>query len=308
VDISDIKAVAAKLKDPRLSDAKDTELISALQARGFLAHKPVPPSKPAEFDLERIRGKRVRFGIVSDTHFGSKFQQPTLLREHLRYMKKRKVDAILMPGDVFDGAVSMHAGFVYETFLHGSDAQLDYGSEVLIPEADRLGVPWYLINGNHDFSLFREGGTDIVARLCERSKWFNYLSPETDGNAMGSVGYVKFGQLLVQLCHPHLGSTRTRSYRVERWIEELSPEAKPHVVIMGNFHKVLQLDYRNVFALMVPSFQAQSTWMASKGIASYVGSAILEMGVEPRGMAPSINVEWLIERVPNQGDWPGGKK
>ena len=75
---------------------------------------------------------------------------------------------------------------------------------------------------------------------------------------------------------------------------------------MGNFHKVLQLEYRNVFALMVPSFQAQSAWMASKAIASYVGSAILEVGVDPLGMAPSVQVEWLLERVPRENDWPGG--
>lgn len=290
-----------------IAAAADKDLIAELQNRGYLAHKPEPSAKAVDFDLSRLRGDRVRLGIISDTHFGSKFQQPTLLLQHLRYMEKRKVDAILFGGDAFDGAVSMHPGFVYETFLHGSDAQLEYGSEVILPAAERLGVPWYVIAGNHDASLFKEGGTDIVARLCKQSPLLNYLDPEMDGNARGSIGFVRFGSVLVQLCHPHMGGTRVRSYRMERWVEELSSENKPHVVAMGNFHKVLQTDYRNVFGLMLPSFQAQSTWMASKGIASYVGSCILEIGTELRGLAPSIQVEWLIERVPNQGDWPGGK-
>ena len=286
-----------------VATAKDDELISELQRRGYLAHKPQPATHVADHDLQ---GDRIRFGVVSDTHFGSKFQQPTLLVEHLRYMRKRKVHAILLPGDVTDGSTQMHPGFEYELWSHGADAQVEAAANVLIPEADRMKIPWYLIGGNHDASHFKQGGTDVVARLCELSEWFHYLTPDRDGNARGSVGNVRFGKLLVQLCHPHMGSAYALSYRMQKWIEALSPENKPHLVVMGNFHKVLQMDYRNVFGLMVPAFQSQSAWMASKMIASHVGSGILEVGVEPKGMTPSVQMEWLLERVPNQGDWPGG--
>jgi predicted phosphodiesterase len=282
----------------------DQELLEELQARGYLAHKPAPAVKPVEFDLGRLRGDRVRIGVISDTHFGSKFQQPSLLVEHLRYMKRRKVDVVMVGGDVTDGSTKMHPGFEYELWAHGSDAQVQAAADVLVPEAQRLKVPWFFIGGNHDFSHWKSAGVDVIAQLCRESEWFRYISPG-GANARGSIGHLKFGRLAVQICHPHMGSAYALSYRPQKWIEQLSSENKPHLVLMGNFHKCLQLDYRNVFALLLPSFQAQSAWMASKGISSYIGSCILEVGMEPKGMTPSVQVEWLLERVPKEKDWPG---
>ena len=303
--MSDVTDWAASKGLAPLSDADDQTLIEELQGRGYLAHRPEPAVKPVAFDMDRIRGDRVRIGVISDTHFGSKFQQPTYLIEHLEYMRKRKVDLIVHAGDVTDGSVHMHPGFEYELWAHGVDAQIKAAAQVLTPAAARLKVPWYFIGGNHDASHTKSAGVDVVNWLCGQSEWFNYLAPE-QGGSRNSVGWLRFGSLEVQVCHPHMGSAYALSYRPQKWIEQLAPENKPHLVLMGNFHKCLQLDYRNVFALLLPSFQAQSGWMASKGISSYVGSAVLEVGLEPRGLAPSVQVEWLLERVPRQGDWPGG--
>jgi Icc-related predicted phosphoesterase len=217
-------------------------------------------------------------------------------------MKKQRVDAICFAGDVTDGGTKMHPGFEYETFSHGADAQEEEAADILIPEAERLRVPWYVIGGNHDNSHYKQGGIDIVERLCRRSDWFNYLSPGL-GNARNSVGFIRIGRLLVEICHPHMGSAYAWSYRGQKWIEALSPENKPHLVLMGNFHKPLQMDYRNIHYLMLPAYQSQSSWMASKSLVSTVGSAILEVGTEPMGLSPSIKLEWLIERVPREKDW-----
>jgi predicted phosphodiesterase len=299
----DVDALVKKAVQPE-KQWTDQQLIEELQTRGYLAHKPQPANTPTDFEIDRLRGDRIRIGVISDTHFGSKFQQPSLLVEHLRYMKRRKVDAIMVGGDVTDGSTRMHPGFEYELWAHGSDAQLQAAAEVLVPEAQRMKVPWYFIGGNHDFSHWKSAGVDVVSGLCDQSDWFRYIQPGGP-NARGSTGHVKVGRLLVQICHPHMGSAYALSYRPQKWIEQLSSENKPHLVLMGNFHKCLQLDYRNVFALLLPSFQAQSAWMASKGISSYIGSVILEVGTEPKGMTPSVQVEWLLERVPKEKDWPG---
>jgi predicted phosphodiesterase len=276
------------------------DAINAAERAGYLVHKPTPSAPVVSIDPGRIRGKkRVRLGILSDWHAGSKFQQPTYLREHYARMRRRGIDALLAPGDLTDGSTAMHAGFEYELWAHGFDAQVDAAAD-MVPQ-DKIEK--FLIGGNHDASHTKADGGDPIRAIAEKRRDMTYLSPG-EGNHQGSIGYVRFGDVLVQMCHPHLGGTRVRSYRMERWIEELTPENKPHVVIMGNFHKVLQQDYRNVFGLMVPSYQAQSTWMASKGISSYIGGCILEFGYETRGIAPSIQVEWLIERIPKENDWP----
>lgn len=287
---------------PDLTEAQDEKLLEEIQRRGYLAHKPQPAVKPADFDVSRLKGQRLRLGVISDLHFGSKFQQPTYLVEHLRYMRQQKVSAILVPGDICDGSTKMHPGFEYEIWAHGADAQVKAAADVLVPEAQRLKIPWYLIGGNHDNSFWKTDGSDVVARLCEQSEWFNYLSPG-QGNSRNSVGWVRFGRLLVELCHPHMGSAYAYSYRGQKWIEALSSENKPHLVFMGNFHKPLWMEYRNVSFFQLPAFQAQSAWMASKALVSVVGSVIVEVGIDVRGMAPSTSHEFLIERVPKEGDW-----
>ncbi len=293
------------LFDDPVEQADDQELIEELQKRGWLAHKPEPAIKPVKFDKKRIEGKRVKLGVISDTHFGSKFQQPTLLKEHLNYMRTQEVDAILHGGDITDGAVSMHPGFEYELWAHGADAQVEYACEVMIPEADKMKVPWYFIGGNHDNSHFKAAGTDVADRICRESKWFNYLSPG-QGNSRNSIGYVEFGNLMVQVSHPHKGSSYALSYTGQKWIEQLSSANKPHLALQGNFHKSLWMEYRNVSYFMLPAFQAQTAWMAAKGIANVCGSVIIDVGTDPHGMAPSIIPQFLIERAPNENDWPGG--
>ncbi len=278
---------------------KDAELVRLAEERGYVVHKPRPPREPAVLDISRIRGSRVKIGVLSDLHAGSKFSQRTFARQHAKLMKREGCSAILVPGDLTDGAPSMHPGFEFETWATGFDAQVKAALDML-PE---VGIPYHFIGGNHDASHFKAAGADIVQNICERRDDFFYHGPEqSHRNFQGSVGYMEIGDVLLQLCHPHLGSTRTRSYRLETWIENLSPP-RPNIVCMGNFHKPVQGIFRGVWGIMVPSFQSQSTWMASKGIESVVGSTILEFGTVTKGLAPELTVRWIVEWEPRSNDW-----
>jgi predicted phosphodiesterase len=282
---------------------RDDDLIRLAEERGYVIHKPMPPTEPIELDLSRVRGNRVKLGIISDPHFGSKYQQPTYLREHARLMKREGCTAILMPGDVTDGSPSMHPGFVYETWAQGFDAQKAAAIEY-IPD---LGIPWWLMGGNHDASHYKAAGADIVKAICEARDDLHYVGPEqSSANFAGSVAWFNIGEVRLQMCHPHLGSTRTRSYRLETWIENLQPP-RPQIVCMGNFHKVVQGIFRGVWGLMVPSYQSQSAWMASKSIESMVGGAIIEFGTVTKGLAPELSIRWLMEWEPRANDWPGAR-
>lgn len=281
----------------------DKDLVRLAEQRGYIIHKPAPPREPVELDIGRIKGDRVRIGILSDPHFGSKWQQATYFREHAELMAREGCTAIIIAGDVTDGATSMHPGFEYGLWALGYDAQKRAALEG-IPE---VGVPWYLIGGNHDASHYKAAGADIIKAICDERDDLHYLGPEQNSKSfVGSIGYLTVGEVLVQVCHPHLGGTRVRSYRLETWIENLSPP-KPSIVVMGNFHKMVEIFYRGVWGLLVPSFQAQTAWMASKAIESIVGGAIIEFGTVTKGLASEMTVHWIIEREVRVNDWPGGR-
>lgn len=281
----------------------DTDIVRLAEERGYVIHKPSPPREPVELDLARLRGKRVRLGIISDTHWGSKFQQRTFVQQHARLMRREGCTAILVPGDITDGSSKMHPGFEYETWATGFDAQVRAAVEGF-PD---VGIPYYVIGGNHDASHYKAAGADVVKAVCDQRPDMHYLGPaQSSKNFAGSIGYLQVGEALIQLCHPHLGGTRTRSYRLETWIENLSPP-KPNIVVMGNFHKMVEILYRGVWGLLVPSYQAQTSWMASKAIESIVGGAIIEFGTVTKGLAPELSTRWLIEWEPRTHDWPGAR-
>lgn len=281
------------------SDIKDADLIRLAEERGYVIHRPSPPVRPLiEADTSQIRGSRVRIAVISDTHFGSKYQQTTHLRNFLHYaVKERGVSMILHGGDITDGPFKRHHN-PHEVWLHDFRAMARYSSsEDALPE---LGVPYKIISGNHDDWWLDDGGPDIVEEICNRRDDFEYL---------GRVGaFVRFGEVTVEIMHPNMGGAYALSYNLQKHIEGMPPDEKPNIYLAGNFHKSIHLPgYRNVEGFLLPSYQSRSHWMRGKRLASVVGGLILEFGITAKGLAASFNTEWVIERVPLNDDWPGAE-
>jgi len=271
--------------------------IEALEREGYLVRKPAPlVAKTIDVDFARLQGDRVRIGVISDTHFGSIYQQPTLMTSFLRYARKKRVSAILHCGDVTDGPFRRHRN-PHEVWLHTWASMRDYAATVL----PKLGIPYYFVSGNHDDWFLEDGGPDVVESICEAREDFNYLGR--------TQGFLRFGKVLVELFHPNKGGAYALSYNTQKDIEQMAPEDKPHIYLAGNHHKALHLPgYRNVEGFLLPAYQSRSHWMQGKRLASVVGGVILEFGTDARGIAPSLSTEWVLERVPQANDFPGSHR
>jgi predicted phosphodiesterase len=281
--------LATYLQEQRSAEVKDEDLVRIAEERGYVIHKPQPPEPVAELDTSRIRGDRYRLAVVSDTHLGSKYQQPTALRDFLAYARRQKVDAIVHAGDVTDGPWKRHRN-VHEQWLHGAGPQRDYAIATL-PD---IGRAWYLISGNHD-DWHLEDGTEIVKDIADARDDFTYLGR--------SDGYVRLGDVLIHLVHPNSGSAYAYSYRLQKLIESYAPQRRPNVALVGNYHKTAMVDARNVAAFLLPSFQSQTPWMAGKALVSDVGGLIIEFGSVTKGLAGSLRFEWVSFREPRENDW-----
>lgn len=268
--------------------------IAQVERNGFVVHKPEPAVPVLEFDTSRIRGDRVRIGIVSDTHFGSNYQQTTYLAEFMRYAARvRKVDCFLHGGDMSDGPFEAHRGAIHEMWTGTYDGQ----RQASIEQYPDTGKPTKIISGNHDEFYLGNAGGDIVQDVCRARDDMTYIG--------GSEGYVRFGDVVVGIMHPHDGSSYALSYKLQKRVESLSPENKPNVLLLGNYHKTCHVPaYRNVEGFLLPSFQSQTGWMARKGIASIIGGLILEFGISTKGLAPSFQTEWVLYREPLKDDHP----
>jgi predicted phosphodiesterase len=270
------------------------EAVKTAERAGYIVHKPQPKDATARrIDVSDLSGTdRLKIAVVSCTHFGSKYQQPTALRKFCEYATSvADVDLFVHAGDFGDGPTSRHKN-PQEVFKHDYDATLDY----LVETLPVTGKPWKIISGNHDDWWTLDGGPDMVKAFCAKRDDAEYLGR--------SLGYLEFKNTSIEVIHLNTGTGYAYSYKPQKHIESLDPARKPNVALIGNFHKFCAIYYRNVLGIQLPSFQRQSAWMAGKSLVSEVGGVILEIGLTRKGLAPSTKFEVVYTFEPKENDWP----
>jgi len=121
-------------------------LLAEVKAKGYFVSK-VPPSRSGlkfKADLKRWKGNVYRFGVISCTHLGSKYQQISHLHSFYGLCKKEGVYTVFHCGDVVDGE-KIYRGMEYELFAHGADQQVDYAVK-FYPRVE--GIVTKAISGN----------------------------------------------------------------------------------------------------------------------------------------------------------------
>ena len=266
-----------------ITDFTTDEVVQELQDRGyFIARTPLARrGKTHKSDLSRWSGEKYRFGIVTDTHLGSRYQQVSHLYSFYALCARRRIDTILHCGDLVDGE-RMYRGQEYEIFVHGYDAQLAYACDVY---PKRKNIKTLMISGNHDQSFVKSAGANIVRAFCARRDDITYLGDDW--------AVVQFGNVQVALFHGRGGVAYARSYRGQKVIEQLAPEQKPNMLFMGHYHVPCHLPgYRNVEMLQLGCFQSQTPYLVGKGLYPFVSGVIVTIQEDEGGIA-KVLYEWV---------------
>lgn len=290
------KSLAEFAAEEAKTQLSDEELVGEAQQRGFIITKPLRQAKIHTFDPQLIKGKTVKLGIVSDTHMGSKHQQMTYLHQFYRYAEKRGVSAFLHAGDWFDGSFKMHRDMAYRgVWLHGYDAQLEYGVKHY-PKPKRADLKTFGIAGNHDESFSNDTGADIVRALSKERDDIIYLGYPS--------AYFDVGPIRILLRHPAGGPGYSLSYMLQKFIDGLTSELKPHVLLTGHYHVATHLPgYRNVEAFLLPCFKSMDIYLDRKGLHPVIGGVILEFDYGADGLR-SVRPEFVTFRKPVPNDFP----
>lgn len=137
---------------------------------------------------------KVKFGVVSDTHFGSKQQQETLLNLAYEDFEKNNIITVLHCGDISDG-LSHRPEHKYEVFALGADEQAEY---IIQNYPKKESIKTYFILGNHDGWHFKNGGVDIGKVISNSREDMIYLGSQQ--------ATVVLNNCKVRLFHPLDGS------------------------------------------------------------------------------------------------------
>jgi hypothetical protein len=274
-----------------LEDIKDNGyLVEEIDGLIKLAKTPVSECKT--YNKSWNGDKIIRFGVVSDTHLGSKWQQITFLHKLYDIFKQEGITTVYNTGDLTEGC-KMRQGHEYEIFLHGADEQADY---VINNYPKREGITTEFITGNHDHSHIKNGGIDIGRQIAKERPDMVYL-----GLSNAKVNITP--NCTVELNHPLDGSAYALSYAPQKTIDSMSGGEKPNILLNGHHHKAFYMFYRNIHAFETATTQAQTRWMRGKRIAAHVGGWIINVHVNDDGEVTRCIGEFIPCYKPLEKDW-----
>lgn len=228
-----------------------------------------------------------RFGVVSDTHYGSLWERPDLVQKAYRIMRREGIRSVYHAGDFCEGS-GMRRGHEHELAVVGADAQVRHALNV---HPHFKGMTTYFILGRHDLSFHKNAGHNIAAALAARDDLVSLGGEQVGHQVVGTTSAwvpLKIGKTTINMLleHPGKGTAYALSYQVQKMIEALPGGRKPEILVVGHYHKAEFLpNYRNVAAFQAGCLESQTDWMREHNIAAHVGFWMTEVRATRQGLA-----------------------
>jgi hypothetical protein len=251
--------------------------------------EPVTHEHRDDWDGRRV----IRFGVASDPHLASKYQQLAHLNHFYDICEREGISIVYVPGDLTEGIYTRRQGHIHERFLHSVDEQEQY---IIDHWPRRKGVRTRFVLGNHDTTHIQNSGHDIGKPIHAAREDMDYL-----GQLNARVYLTP--NCILELNHPLDGAAYALSYSLQKYIESIQGGTKPNILLNGHHHKAMYLFYRNIHAFEAGTFQAQSSWMKGKRLAAHMGGWIVQVTVDRDGTIERCDNTFIPYYKVIEHDW-----
>ena len=231
-------------------------------AAGGKHHNP----QHAPITADWFRGETMRFGVITDTHIGSKYFREDWFDGAVDRFHEYGVDFVMHVGDITEG-MSNRPGQIYELDHLGYTAQRD----VAVEQMRKIERTVYVIDGNHDRWFAKSNGAYVVPDICDRVDDMHFIGHD--------MGVLTIGGIDIMMWHGEDGSSYAHSYRLQKVIEALPGGSKPNILLAGHVHKMGYFFIRNIHAVSAGCLQEQTAWMRGKRLEAHTGFWIIECDV-----------------------------
>ena len=226
--------------------------------------------------------KIIRFGVCSDNQLNSKYTQISHAHKLYDIYEEEGIKTVYHAGDLDEGE-KMRPGHEYECYTQGAD---DHVEEIVKNYPQRKDIKTYFITGNHDLSIVKRAGYDIGPAISQKRSDMVYL-----GQNWATINLTP--NCVLEVRHPGDGTAYAISYKLQKMIDAMSGGEKPNILVVGHYHKVEYLFYRNIHVYQTGCLQAQTPWMKGKQIAAMMGGWIIEAHVDGDGTVTRIKHEFI---------------
>lgn len=229
------------------------------------------------YNLSTDDKNEFKFVAISDTRFGSKAQQLSILNDiyykayELGYMN------VIHCGNMTEGIYPISNIYADTVFLDDTLRQVDYIVKYY-PKIE--GMKTYFITSSKDEKHLKTNKIDIGKRISEQRDDMIYLGYNSCTLMIDNTSMLIF--------NPKIGKTYTVSYRPQQQIDSFRSEDKPDILLYGGLLQMEKFNYRNVCCISVPSVCATTKEMNDKRYSNTIGAWYITIKTDSRGNFESI--------------------
>ena len=217
-------------------------------------------------------GDWFRYGLVGDTHLGSKEERLSELHQQYELFKREGITTVFHAGNTVDGYVPrINGGSVFEPSIDGQ-AQ---GFVDNYPA--HKGIVTHFITGDDHEGWWQKEGfnfgayLEMVARNAERTDLRYIGHVESDVELKPKSGGPS---TIIKVQHPGGGSSYARTYAGQKQVEAFEGGEKPDILVQGHYHVSNYCQERNIHVISLPGFQDQTIFARKKRLRMEVGGVV----------------------------------
>ena len=254
---------------------QDGELIDYVN--GELIRLKTPPKINDVYQVE-ASSSHIPLLLISDTHLCSKYDRLDILRYLYAKADERGVKHILHSGDFTDGR-SNRPEHIYELREPSYEGQVDY----CVEKYPTFDGKTYVISGNHDDWWYKSTGSEIVKAIANRRDDIVYLGSD--------VADMKIGKLKVRLFHGKGGNAYAKSYKVQKYLDSIPLEERPHILQTGHIHQSFYMKQDDTHCFQTSCLEDLTPFARSMGFANDKSVWWVDVEMNDRGQIQNITQE-----------------
>ena len=254
---------------------QDGELIDYVN--GGLVRLKTPPKINDVYQVE-ASSLHIPLLLISDTHLCSKYDRLDILRYLYAKADERGVKHILHSGDFTDGR-SNRPEHIYELREPSYEGQVDY----CVDKYPTFDGKTYVISGNHDDWWYKSTGSEIVKAIANRRDDIVYLGSD--------VADMKIGKLKVRLFHGKGGNAYAKSYKVQKYLDSIPLEERPHILQTGHIHQSFYMKQDDTHCFQTSCLEDLTPFARSMGFANDKSVWWVDVEMNDKGQIQNITQE-----------------
>ena len=258
-------------------------------SQGIELSREIPKAEPTIIPAKSLAGKLIRFGYVTDNHLGSKYARLDVLNCLFDIFEQEGIKSVYQTGNMIDGEARFNK---FDLLAYGLDGQCQYFVDNW---PVRKGITTYYITGDdHEGWYVQREGINIGQHIEDMAKRSGRKDLVYLGHMEHDIVFKGLKQsTIMRLLHAGGGSSYATSYAPQKIVESYQGGEKPHILLVGHYHKAEYGFPREVHVVQGGTTEDQTPFMRKLKIQAHVGGWIVEFVLTPEGRVSRFKTEWI---------------